>query len=185
MRQKLAYKPSSKFIITVIMALSVTVMGSAVVMWYLGSFTRATVIKGVSEPYRVAYMLNVGPYNEIQGTLDKVAEHLRKAKIEPKTPFILILDDSTVFESSRRSKVGYLIARRDYVPGPLETEVLPVRDVLIAKYEGGAMMGSYKSYEAMKGWAKKYGYTLSLPALEIYHPDGIMEYQLAVAKGAP
>ncbi|MES0371341.1 MAG: GyrI-like domain-containing protein [Mariprofundaceae bacterium] len=184
MPQKLAHKVSNKFIITVILALSVTVMGSTVVMWYLGSFTKPEVMKGNSEPFRVAYMLNIGPYNEIQGTLDKVAEHLRNAKIEPKTPFILILDESTVFESSRRSKVGYLISRRDYVPGPLETEVLPSREVLIAKYDGGAMMGSYKSYEAMRHWSKKYGYTLSLPALEIYHPDGIMEYHLGINKGS-
>ncbi len=182
MPQKLAYKASNKFIVTVIMALSVTIMGSTIVMWYLGSFTEATVKKGVSEPYRVAYMLNIGPYNKIENTLERVAEHLRKANIEPKTPFLLILDNNSVVESKRRSKVGYLISKRDYVPGPLETETLPVRDVLIATFEGGAMMGSYKGYEAMKNWAKKYGYTLSLPALEIYHPDGIMEYQLAVKK---
>lgn len=182
MAQELAHKPSNKFIVTVIMALSVTIMGSTVVMWYLGSFTKAEIKKGLSEPYRIAYMVNVGPYNEIEKTLETVAERLRKAKIEPKTPFMMILDSSDVVESKRRSKVGYLISKRDYVPGPLETETLPVRDVLIATFEGGAMMGSYKGYEAMKDWAKKYGYTLSLPALEIYHPDGIMEYQLGVKK---
>lgn len=124
---KMAHKPSNKFIITVILALSVTLLGSTIVMWYLGSFTKPEVSKGVSEPYRVAYMLNVGPYNQIKDTLDKVAEHLRKAKIEPKTPFQMILDGNNVVESKRRSKVGYLIGKRDYVPGPLETEELPVQ----------------------------------------------------------
>jgi len=179
---KMAHKPSNKFIITVIAALSVTILGSTIVMWYLGSFTKPEVKKGVSEPYRVAYMINVGPYNEIEGTLEKVAEHLRKAKIEPKTPFLMILDGNEVVEGKRRSKVGYLIGKRDYVPGPLETEELPVRDVLIATFDGGAMMGSYKGYEAMKEWARRYGYRLSLPALEIYHPEGAMEYQLGVTK---
>jgi len=181
--QKLAYKPSNKFIITVILALSVTLMGSSAVMWYLGSFTKATVSKGVSEPYRIAYMQHVGPYNDVDATFDQVAELLRKANIDPKTPFLFIIDDNNVVESKRRSKVGYLISARDYVPGPLETETLPVRDVLIATFDGSPMMGSYKGYEAMKDWAKTYGYTLSLPALEIYHPDGEMEYQLGVRKG--
>lgn len=179
---QMAHKPTKKFLITVILALSVTIMGSAIVMWYLGSYTKPEVYKGVSEPYRVAYMINVGPYNEIQGTLDKVAEQLRQAKIEPKTPFLMILDGNEVVESKRRSKVGYLIGKRDYVPGPLETEELPVRDVLIATFDGGAMMGSYKAYEAMKEWSRRYGYKLSLPALEIYHPDKPMEYQLGITK---
>ncbi len=179
---KMAHKPNKKFIITVIVALSVTILGSTIVMWYLGSFTKPDVKKGVSKPYRVAYMINYGPYNEIQGTLDKVAEHLRKAKIEPKTPFLMILDSSKVTESKRRSKVGYLIGKRDYIPGPLETEELPVRDVLIATFDGGAMMGSYKGYEAMKEWARRYNYKLSLPALEIYHSEGAMEYQLGISK---
>lgn len=50
MPQKLAHKVSKKFIITVILALSVTVMGSTVVMWYLGSFTEPEVTRGTSEP---------------------------------------------------------------------------------------------------------------------------------------
>lgn len=179
---KLTHKPSNKFIITVILALSVTILGSAIVMWYLGSFTKPEVRKGVSEPYRVAFMINTGPYNEIEKTLGSVAEHLRKAKIQPKTPFLMILDDNSVPESKRRSKVGYLVSKRDYIPGPLETEELPVRDVLIATFDGGAMMGSYKAYDAMKEWARRYGYSLSLPALEIYHTDGPMEYQLGISK---
>ena len=184
MPTQLAHKPSNKFIVTVIIALSVTIMGSTLVMWYLGSFTKPTIKKGVSEPYRIAYIINVGPYNDVHDTFDKVADILRKANIEPKTPFLFIMDNNKVPESKRRSKVGYLISQRDYVPGPLETDTLPVRDVLIATFEGGAMMGSYKGYEAMKEWAKMYGYTLSLPALEIYHPNGAMEYQLGVKKGS-
>lgn len=183
MPTKQAFIPSNKFFVTVIVALSLTIMGSTVVMWYLGSFTKAAVSKGVSEPYRVAYLLNVGPYNDVHDKFEEVAELLRKANIEPETPFLMILDDSNVHEDQRRSKVGYLISKRDYVPGPLETDTLPVRDVLIATFEGSAMMGSYKGYDAMKDWAKRYGYTLSLPAVEFYHPDGKMEYQLGVKKG--
>ncbi len=183
MPTKQAFTPSKKFFVTVILALALTIMGSTVVMWYLGSFTRATVSKGMSEPYQVAYMVNVGPYDKVHDKFDEVAEILKKANIEAKTPFLMILDDSNVHEGQRRSKVGYLVSKRDYVPGPLETETLPVREVLIATFDGGAMMGSYKGYEAMKDWAKTYGYTLSLPAVEFYHPDGKMEYQLGVKKG--
>jgi len=182
MPQKLAHKPTNKFIVTVIIALSVTLMGSAAVLWYLGSYTKPTVRKGTSEPYRVAYLLKTGPYNEVHDTFGKVKEILEKAKVEAKTPFLMIIDDNNVNESQRRSKVGYIISARDYIPAPLETETLPVRDVLIASFEGGAMMGSYKAYDAMKEWARRYGYTLSLPALEIYYSEQAKEYQLGVKK---
>jgi len=182
MSQKLAFKPTTKFIATVAVALSVTVMGSAVVLWYLGSYSEAEVKKGVSEPYHMAYILNVGPYDKIHATFDRVAEILRKADIEPKTPCVLLMDGNNVNEGQRRSKVGYLVSRHDYVPTPLETETVPSRDVLIATFEGGAMMGSYKSYQAMRNWVKRYDYKLSLPAFEIYHPNGTMEYQLGVSK---
>ena len=183
MPTKQAFIPSNKFFVTVIVALALTIMGSTVVMWYLGSFTKPTLTKGVSEPYRVAYILNVGPYNDVHDKFDEVAAILKKANIEAKTPFLMIIDDSNVHEGQRRSWVGYLISKRDYVPGPLETGTLPVRDVLIATFDGGAMMGSYKGYEAMKDWSKTYGYTLSLPAVEFYHPEGKMEYHLGVKKG--
>lgn len=183
MSQKQAFKPSNSFFVTVIVALALTLMGSTVVMWYLGTFTKPIITKGISEPYQIAYILNVGPYNEVHDKFEEVAEILRKADVEPTTPFLMIMDDSNVHEDQRRSKVGYLVSKRDYIPGPLETGTLPVRDVLIATFDGGAMMGSYKGYEAMKDWAKTYGYTLSLPAVEFYHPDGNMEYQLGVKKG--
>ncbi len=185
MPQKLAFKPTTKFIVTVAIALSVTVMGSAAVLWYLGSYSEAEVKKGVSEPYQIAYILNVGPYDKINDIFEEVAEHLRKANIEPKTPCVLLMDGNDVNESQRRSKVGYLVSRHDYVPAPLDSETLPARDVLIATFEGGAMMGSYKSYQAMRNWVKKYDYKLSLPAFEIYHPNGVMEYQLGVSKATP
>lgn len=183
MPQKQAFIPSNTFFVTVIIALALTIMGSTVVMWYLGSFTKATVTKGMSEPYQVAYLLNVGPYNDVDEKFEEVAAILEKANIEAKTPFLMILDDNNVHEGQRRSKVGYLVSKRDYISGPLIKETLPIREVLIATFDGGAMMGSYKGYEAMKDWAKNYGYTLSLPAIEFYHPEGKMEYQLGVTKG--
>jgi len=182
MPQKLAFKPTTKFIVTVAVALSVTVMGSAAVMWYLGSYTQATVKKGVTGPYHFAYIMNVGPYDKINDTFEKVAEQLRNVNIEPKTPCVLLMDGNNVHESERRSKVGYLVSRHDVVEPPLDNETIPQREVLIATFDGGPMMGSYKSYQAMRHWVKKYNYKLSLPAFEIYHPDGIMEYQLGVSK---
>jgi effector-binding domain-containing protein len=184
MPQKPDFSPPNGFMIAVIVALLMAAMGSTMAMWYLRTFTQAEVKKGVSEPYHIAYILNVGPYDRINGIFEKVAMHLRQANIEPKIPCILLMDGNNVHASKRRSKVGYLISARAYVPAPLESETLPERDVLIATIKGGALTGSYRGYQAMGEWARKYGYRLSLPALEIYQHDGITEYQLGVSRAA-
>ncbi|MDT8376661.1 MAG: GyrI-like domain-containing protein [Mariprofundaceae bacterium] len=181
MSQKLDLSPSNSFVIAIIASLLMTVLGGAVAMWYLGVFSQVEVKRDISEPYRIAYILNTGPRDTIYKTLEKVAGHLRQAGIEPESPCILLLDGSSVHESERRSKVGYLISADTYLPPALESETLPEREVLIATFRGGAMIGSYRGYQAMGEWAGKHGYTLSLPAFEIYHPDGTMEYQLGVS----
>lgn len=168
-----------KVLIFVAISLFVTIFGGAGVLFYTGFFTDAKVQKNTTPTYRIAYLSHTGPYNAIQPLIDKVAEHLKGANIEPGTPCALLLDDTGVPEGQRRAKVGYLVAHNDYIPAPLEVEELPPRKVLMATFDGGSLMGSYKSYEAMREWAKFHGVTLSLPAFEIYHPDGIMEYQLS------
>ncbi|MCF7821229.1 MAG: GyrI-like domain-containing protein [Mariprofundaceae bacterium] len=181
MFQKPDFSPSNSFVIAIIAALLMTIMGAVVAMWYLRTFTQAEVRMGVSEPYHIAYIFNVGPYDRIGGVFEEVAMYLRQANIEPGIPCVLLMDGAGVHESERRSKVGYLISRHVRPPAPLESETLPQRDVVIATFRGGVTTGSYRGYQAMSEWAKKHGYRLSLPALEIYQNDGVTEYQLGIS----
>ncbi len=182
MPQKLDLSPPNSFIIAIIVALLMTIMGSAVAMWYLRTFAQTELKMDISPPYHIAYILNVGPYDSINSIFEKVARDLRQANIEPEIPCVLLMDRNSVHESKRRSKVGYLISSRAHVPVPLESETLPEREVLIATFRGGAITGSHRGYQAMKAWAEKYGYRLSLPALEIYQHDGVTEYQLGISR---
>jgi effector-binding domain-containing protein len=61
-------------------------------------------------------------------------------------------------------------------------EEIPQREVAMASFDGGSLLGSYRAYEAMKEWATFNGYALSLPAFEIYHKDGRIEYQLPIQR---
>ncbi len=173
---------SKEALVFILGTLLLTVFGSAAVMFYLGSFTDAKVQKAIAPSYKIAYLMHIGPYSDIKPALEQVAEKLTKAGIKTETACALLLDDSNVPENKRRAKVGYLVNQNTYVPDPLEVEELPQREILLATFDGGALMGSYKSYEAMREWAKYNGYTLSLPALEIYHPNGIKEYQLSIQR---
>lgn len=182
MPTKMAYNPSRKFLSLIGVALILSLFGTIGVMWYLGKFTDVVISKNTAPPYRLAFLMQVGPTSNIEHLFEEVENHLRKAEIKPTTPAVLILDDNSVLAKDRRSKVGYIVPRGAYVPAPLEVEDIPEREVLTATFDGSAMMGSYKAYPAMIEWANKYGYKLSMPALEIYHPDQPNEYQLNVRK---
>jgi len=174
---------SSKFLGTILVGLLTTLFGGIGVMYYLGMFSEVMVTQASAPSYRIAYLFHTGAYNNIEPSIEKADEYLKKAGIEANTPCALFLDNTgNTPESKRRAKVGYLLNRDDVVPPPLDEEIFPEREMITATFSGGTLLGSYKAYEAMKKWAKAHRYTLVLPALEIYHPNGGTEYQLGIRK---
>ncbi len=176
---------SNKLIGIILVGLLTTVFGGTGVLYYLGMFSKVTVVQASVPSYRIAYLFHTGAYNTIEPSIRKAEEYLKKAGIKTKTPCALFLDDiGKTPESQRRAKVGYLLKYSDVVPATLSEETFPGREVITATFSGGRLLGSYKAYQAMKKWAKTHHYTLVLPALEIYHPDGATEYQLGIRKSA-
>jgi len=174
---------SHKFLGLILAGLLATLFGGVGVMYYLGVFSKVTVTQTIAPSYRIAYLLHTGAYDDIEPTIKKVAALLKKAGIVADTPCALLLDDTGKTPANqRRAKVGYLLQHGDIVPAPLNEEIFPQRKVISARFSGGTLLGSYKAYEAMKKWAKQHHYTLALPALEIYHPNGFTEYQLGISK---
>ncbi len=174
---------SNKFLVAILVGLLTTIFGGVVVMYFLGVFSNITVAQATAPSYHIAYLFHTGAYNNIEPSIEKAEEYLKKAGIEADTPCALFLDDTgSTPESQRRAKVGYLLTHDAVVPAPLDEERFPEREVVTTTFSGGTLLGSYKAYEAMKKWAKANHYTLVLPALEIYHPNGVKEYQLGIRK---
>ena len=174
---------STKVLATVLALFVIALIGGALITYYLGAFTTPVIRAATSPALHIAYLEHTGPYDEIDPFIEKVAEELKKANTRAGTPFALLLDDiGKTPRSQLRAKVGYIINAGDFVPGGLHEETLPPRDVVLATFEGSPLVGSYKSYEAMKDWAVFHGYGLRLPALEIFHSNGVLEYQLGIAK---
>lgn len=173
---------SNKFLGIVLIGLITTLFGGTGIMYYLGAFSGITVARADAPPYRIAYLFHTGAYNDIEPSIEKVGKSLKKAGIQANTPFALLLDNTgNTPKSQLRAKVGYLLNKRsDVVPASLDEETFPEREIVTAIFSGGRLLGSYKIYAAMKKWAEKHHYTLVLPALEIYHPDGVTEYQLGI-----
>jgi len=174
---------SSKMLILALLGLITAVAGGAVVMLYLGAFDDPEVTRQTTQDYRIAYIEHKGAYSNIEPILAQVAEHLKTAEIEPGTPCALYLNSvSEVAEEERISRIGYIVGRADYIPSPLDELVISSREVAVATFEGGTLLGSHKAYKAMREWSRANGYKLSLPALEIYHTNGVVEYQLPIHK---
>ncbi len=174
---------SNKFLATVLVGIATALFGTLAVLFYLGLFTRVDVERVQAPSYRIAYLPHVGPYNQIEPTIKRVAQSLEKAGLVAKTAFALLLDDNgQVKPENRRSKTGYLLSDRAVVPTDLQEGLIQPREVLRVRFSGGTLMGSYKAYQAMKEWASVRGYQLLLPALEIYPPGDPKEYQLGIRK---
>lgn len=174
---------SQKMLIAVLFGLMITLGGGALVMYYLGAFKDPEVYRSVTQEYHFAYINHKGSYANIDPILEEVRKHLENADIEVTTACALFNDSvSEVQEEDRVSKIGYLINRNDYIAAPLEQMTIPSREVVVAIFEGGTLLGSHKAYTGMRDWARVNGYKLSLPAFEIYHPEGKVEYQLPIHK---
>lgn len=175
--------PSRKVLLLAAFGLVAAVGGGATVMLFLGAFDEPEVYREFTDNYRIAYLPHTGSYSDIRPVLDKVAEYLEKGGTEATTPCALYLDDvSMVAEAKLRSRVGYLVKQSDYIPAPLEEMLLESREVVAGNFKGGTLLGSHKVYKAMRKWAKYNGYQLAPPNLEIYHPNGRVEYQVPVHK---
>jgi len=174
---------STKALGTVLALFMIALIGGALITYFLGAFTTPVIRAASSPALHIAYLEHVGPYDEIEPSIEKVAEELKKANTRADTPFSLLLDDiGKTPRSQLRAKAGYIIDPGAFVPGSLQEETLVSRDVVLATFDGSPVVGSYKSYEAMKDWAAFHGYALRLPALEIYHRNGTREYQLGIVK---
>jgi len=174
---------SRRFLSLVLAGLLTTLFGGVLVMYYLGMFTQVPVRPMNAPSYRIAYLYHMGAYDDIEPLIDKAAEELDRAGVKTDTACALLLDDTgSTPAPKRRAKVGYLVDEQAIVPAALEEERFPARRVVVATFSGGTLLGSYKAYKAMRQWAKTHHYALVLPALEIYHPDGVVEYQLGIRK---
>lgn len=177
------HQPSQRLLVLALTASFLAIVGTAAILYYLGMFRTVTVQQTIAPAYRIAYLPHTGPYNEIDETIAQVKKDLVEANINTTFPCALFLDDPSVVSSDRlRSKVGFLISGNGNVPNTVQVEQIAPREIVQASFDGSPVIGSYKAYSAMKQWSKDHGYSLSLPALEIYHEKGVVEYQLPIRK---
>ncbi len=175
-------QPSKVLPLAALVALGCALIGTPAALFYLGAFSQPTLEKVTTPGYRLVYVNHIGPYNEIKNIFKEVETRLQEANITPIAPAAQFLDDPGLVSTEKlRSKVGYLIEDHERSPSFLNDERLLSQEVIRATFDGSPIVGSYKSYAAMKQWTTDNHYQLNLPSLEIYYPDGLVVYQLPIS----
>lgn len=176
--------PSRRLLAAALTITLIAIFGSVGVLFYLGVFASAVVEQAQAPAYRMAYLPHTGRYDRIGTTLEEVERRLRAAGMQPQTPCALYYDDPSVTPQEQlRSNVGFLVDSGAQVPGNVQIETIAPRAVLRATFRGSPVIGSHKAYAAMREWIKARNLSVALPSFEIYHPDGMIEYQLTLVGG--
>ena len=176
-------RPPNSLLIFAAIALLLGVAGTASIALYLGAFNQPVLSRVTAPGYRLFYIGHTGPYNEIKDVFKQAKSTLEGAGITPVAPAALFLDDpARVAREKLRSRIGYLVHDGDRLPAGLAEEIVGAREIIDASFNGSPMIGSYKAYPAMRQWSADHHYQLALPSLEIYYPDGHVEYQLPIQR---
>ncbi|MDH5301494.1 MAG: GyrI-like domain-containing protein [Gammaproteobacteria bacterium] len=173
----------NKVLSLAIVALFLGVVGTVYILYYIGIFSTVKVQKIVTPGYQFAYVEHKGPYDKIDLVFKRLKETAKDMSVSTSTPAAIFLDDAgKVSPEKQRSKIGFMVRKFDQIPGGMLLEELAPSTVLQGVFQGSAMIGSYKAYSAMKEWCMQNGYQPLLPAMEIYHEDGSVEYQLRIVE---
>ncbi|MHB8354137.1 MAG: GyrI-like domain-containing protein [Burkholderiales bacterium] len=183
MSQPIPDRPSDKLLMFALIVFVLAIAGAGGIALFLGAFNQPVLHQIRTPEYRLIYLEHVGPYNEAKDVFKHVENALKKGEITPIAPATLFLDDpAKVAPDKLRSKVGYLIHDGNEVPAGFAEETLASREIIQATFNGSPIIGSYKTYAAMKRWSADNHYQLILPSLEIYYADGHVEYQLPIQR---
>jgi effector-binding domain-containing protein len=173
--------PTKKLPMVVMTIFILAMFSTGFALFYLGSFKQPVLAKVTTPGYRLVFVNNIGPYSEVKNLFKEIEKKLKAANISPIAASALYLDDpGVVAQEELRSKVGYLIKDYDQAPSFLNEEKILPQEVIQAIFDGSPVVGSYKAYPAMKQWSIDNHYELNLPSMEIYYPDGKVEYQLPI-----
>jgi hypothetical protein len=182
-----ASPPPSRLVLLALVAMILGIGGTAAVGWSLGAFRDPELTRVHSPARRLAYVEHIGSYRDLKGAFAAVDEALRGAGFSNLEAAAEFLDDPAHTPVEKlRSRVGYLVPLDASLPPGIPSGEIPPRETLRARFVGSPVLGSYKSYRAMKQWCDQYRMEPLLPSLEIYGAGaGQVVYELPVSERPP
>lgn len=150
--------------------------------FYLGIFSSVKIEKAAAGPYTIASLDHIGPYKNICAKIKNAKKLLDEQAVIALAPCGLYYDDpKTVASDKLRSRGGYII--EDNVKLEiLEKQVIPSREVVLARVKAHPMIAAIKVYPKIEKYLTKNNLTITGPCFEIYNENGVVEVQVPIAE---
>lgn len=144
----------------------------AVYAWW-GGFNPVVIGQAVRGPYTYAYVEHIGDYAKMADRLPQVRKTLEQAGIQPGAAIsVLYSHPHRVARGERRARVGYLVPPETIAPPSLQIDTLVERRVLTARVRAAMVLAPSRAYQALDGYLKAAGRSLTMPTVEIYEASG-------------
>lgn len=129
------------------------------------------ILTKTSEEMTLLYFEHTGPYDQIGGTLNQLAEYAAKKGIEGNMVGIYLDDQEVVRPESLRSEIGIMVPYGFMPDSGYGIQEIPARKVVYAILKG-PYAEITKEYPYIMEWMKKKGYKMNAPMTEIYLEGG-------------
>lgn len=132
-------------------------------------------------PYEIICLPHCGGGEDIADEIERVGLMLYLNRVRP-------LEACGIFYNVRRSLPamqppslgGFLVQDEIAVPKPYVRDKIPSREVIVAHLKAHPELAPLKVYPKLRAWIKHHHFEIAGPALEIYRPDGIIEYEVPI-----
>ncbi len=169
-----------KLVIIISVIVFILFIALIIATWTMGMFSPVTISDQNRGPYYAVTLAHTGPYRGINEKIEIVSQMLEKRQIEHSVACGIFFDDSSVIPvESLRSEGGFLITDSIAVDSTFIFKKISKRFVVVASIEANPALAGFKTYPALNDWIKENPYheDLSLPTIELYHPDEIIEVE--------
>lgn len=153
-----------------------------IILWWWGLFSTAQV--GIEErgDYYYAYLDAEGPYSKLATKQNEVLFNLKQQGIQAGAQISLILSDPrTTPYKSLQARTGFIIDKAVIPAAPLKVEIIPMREVAVAKIKAHPLFAYGKAYSALIDYSEEHNTTLHLPTLEIVQ-SSVLQVEMPLAE---
>lgn len=148
---------------------------------YVGVFSSVEISEGIKGPYNFVFVSVKGPYQLVGEKINQVESLLRENNVIYDFTAARYYDDPKLVPKEKlRSDAGAIVKNGTQTIDPLKYEQIPERFVVIAKIKAHPAIAPFKIYPEIRNYIERNNYDVIGPSFEIYHPDGVVEAQMAI-----
>lgn len=152
-----------------------------VVGYKAGFFNPIELLHTTRGPYEVVYLPHSGRDQDITAEIERVNLMLYVKKVQPREACGIFYNVRRGLPSPQPSILGgFLVQNEIAVPAPYGRDKISAREVIVAHLKAHPELAPLKVYPQLRAWIKHHHFEIAGPALEIYRPDGTIEFEVPI-----